>query len=213
MAFLSGGIWPGLRRAAGTLLDANAYGTVAALAGPIAFVTIPSMFSHLRLKHTRLAQAAALALNWGGAWMSGSRTALVCGAFGTVMLVYGLFRAPTGGRGTRADTERPARETRAALLAGVAVVVLVLAVMAGAIGPLRRMTERSSANASLGDLWTRGGYGSVAMRMVHDYPLTGVGAGSFNWMAPDYWRLMANEKLPFDNAQNWWRHQSGGSSA
>jgi hypothetical protein len=26
-------------------------------------------------------------------------------------------------------------------------------------------------------------------------------------MAPDYWRVMANDKLPFDNAQNWWRHQ------
>jgi hypothetical protein len=43
--------------------------------------------------------------------------------------------------------------------------------------------------------------------MVRDYPLTGVGVGSFNWMAPDYWRLMAHDKLPFDNAQNWWRHQ------
>jgi hypothetical protein len=26
-------------------------------------------------------------------------------------------------------------------------------------------------------------------------------------MAPDYWRTMAQDKLPFDNAQNWWRHQ------
>jgi len=26
-------------------------------------------------------------------------------------------------------------------------------------------------------------------------------------MAPDYWRQIANDKLPFDNAQNWWRHQ------
>jgi len=43
--------------------------------------------------------------------------------------------------------------------------------------------------------------------MVRDYPLTGVGIGSFNWMAPDYWRAIANDKLPFDNAQNWWRHQ------
>src|SRR4029434_9498011 len=46
-----------------------------------------------------------------------------------------------------------------------------------------------------------------ATLMVRDYPLTGVGIGSFNWMAPDYWREIANDKLPFDNAQNWWRHQ------
>jgi len=195
MAFLSGGVWPGLRRAAGTLLDANAYGTVAALAGPVAFVSIPS----LRIRHTRLAQAAALALNWGGAWMSGSRTALVCGAFGTLLLVCELLRE------SRRD-DAAARDTRS-LLAGVAVVVLLLAVGAGAIGPLKRMLDGSGPNASLRSLWTRGGYGSVATRMVRDYPLTGVGVGSFNWMAPDFWRAMAHDKLPFDNAQNWWRHQ------
>jgi hypothetical protein len=195
MAFLSGGIWPGLRRAAGTLLDANAYGSVAALAGPIAFVSIP----YLRIRHTRVAQAGVLALNWAGAWMSGSRTAMVCGAFGTFLLVYELLRA-----GKRDDVN--ARETPS-LLAGVAVVVLILAIGAGAIGPLQRMAEGSGPNASLRDLWTRGGYGSVATRMIRDYPLTGVGVGSFNWMAPDYWRTMAQDKLPFDNAQNWWRHQ------
>ncbi len=195
LAFLSGGIWPGLRRAAGTLLDANAYGSVAALAGPIAFVSIPC----LRIRHTRVAQAAALALNWAGAWMSGSRTAMVCGALGTLLLVYELLRA-----GRRDDVS--ARETPS-LLAGVAVVVLILAIGAGAIGPLQRMAEGSGPNASLRDLWTRGGYGSVATRMIRDYPLTGVGVGSFNWMAADYWRTMAQDKLPFDNAQNWWRHQ------
>ena len=194
MAFLSGGIWPGLRRAAGMLLDANAYGSVAALAGPIAFVSIP----YLRIRHTRAAQAAVLALNWAGAWMSGSRTAVVCGAIGTLLLVYELLRA-----GRRDDS---ARETPS-LLAGVAVVVLILAIGAGAIGPLQRMAEGSGPNASLRDLWTRGGYGSVATRMIRDYPLTGVGVGSFNWMAADYWRTMAQDKLPFDNAQNWWRHQ------
>ena len=195
MAFLSGGVWPGLRRAAGTLLDANAYGSLAALAGPIAFVSIP----HLPIRHTRAAQAAALALNWAGAWMSGSRTALVCGAFGTLLLMYELLRA-----GRRDPVT--ARET-ASLLAGVVAVVLLLAVGAGAIGPLKRLAEGSGPNASLRDLWTRGGYGSVATRMIRDYPLTGVGVGSFNWMAPDYWRTMAQGSLPFDNAQNWWRHQ------
>ena len=149
MAFLSGGIWPGLRRAAGTLLDANAYGTVAALAGPIAFVSIPS----LRIRHTRLAQAAALALNWGGAWMSGSRTAFVCGAFGTLLLVYELLRESRL-EGRRDDAG--ARDTPS-LLAGVAVVVLLLAVGAGAIGPLKRMTEGAErlAARSVDARWIR----------------------------------------------------------
>jgi O-antigen ligase len=195
IAFLSGGVWPGLRRAAGTLLDANAYGTVAAFAGPIAFVSIP----YLGLRHARPAQAAALAINWAGAWMSGSRTAFVCGALGTVLLVYELLRATRRSEGRRRETS--------SLLAGIAAVVLVLITVTGAIGPFRRMVSTASADAAVTDLWSRGGYGTVATRMIRDYPVTGVGIGSFNWMAADYWRLMANERLPFDNAQNWWRHQ------
>ena len=193
IAFLSGGVWPGLRRAAGTLLDANAYGTLAAFAGPLAFVSIPS----LRIRHMRSAQAGALAINWAGAWMSGSRTAFVCGALGTLLLVYELLRS---GKRTGADT----RDT-SSLLAGIAAVVLVLITIAGAIGPFRRMA--AGANVAAGELWTRGGYGTAAMRMIRDYPLAGVGIGSFNWMVSDYWRLIANDRLPFDNAQNWWRHQ------
>lgn len=195
IAFLSGLIWPDLRRAAGTLLDANAYGMVAALAGPMAFVSMP----HLNWRHTRFAQAAALAVNWGGAWMSSSRIAFVCGAIGTMALVYELLRA-----GTRADGDR--RKTFS-LLAGVALVVLLLIAVAGAIGPFRRIVSSASADASVTDLWSRGGYGTVATRMIRDYPLTGIGIGSFNWMAADYWRMMANQRLPFDNAQNWWRQQ------
>jgi hypothetical protein len=191
-AFLSGGVWPGLRRAAGTLLDANAYGAVAAFAGPLAFVTIPS----LHVRHTRALQALALAINWAGAWMSGSRTAFICGAIGTLLLVYELLRE--SGR-----EEAEARNT-SSLLAGIAAIVLVLIALAGAIGPVRRMV---AANVTGADLWRRGGYGTVAVRMIRDYPLTGVGIGSFNWMASDYWRLIANDRLPFDNAQNWWRHQ------
>jgi O-antigen ligase/polysaccharide polymerase Wzy-like membrane protein len=192
MALLNAEPWIGLRRAAGTLLDANAYGAVAALTGPLAFVSLP----HLWRRHVRIAQAAALALNWAGAWMSGSRTALLCGAFGTLLLAYEVVRSS-------ARDEAASRNTWA-LLAGVAVVVLVLVVGAGAIGPVERIR---AAGTSARELWSRGGYGTVATRMVRDYPLTGVGIGSFNWMAPDYWRQIANDKLPFDNAQNWWRHQ------
>jgi hypothetical protein len=194
MGFLSGGPWPGLRRAAGTLLDANAYGATAAIGGPLAFVCVP----YLPIRYQRPAQAVALALNWAGAWMSGSRTALLCGVFGTLMLMYQLVRADRRNDATARDTS--------SLLAGVVAIVLVLIVGAGAVGPARRIVEARGV-ASARDLWSRGGYGTVAVRMIRDYPLTGVGVGSYNWMAPDYWRAMAHDKLPFDNAQNWWRHQ------
>jgi O-Antigen ligase len=192
MSFLNAEPWIGLRRAAGTMLDANGYGAVAAVAGPLAFVSIPRFLT----RQVRAWQASALAINWAGAWMSGSRTALLCGVFGTLLLAYELVRS------SRRD-ETASRNTWS-LLAGVAVVVLVLAIGAGAIGPLERIR---TAGTPVQELWTRGGYGPVATHMVRDYPLTGVGIGSFNWMAPDYWRRIANDKLPFDNAQNWWRHQ------
>ena len=192
MSFLNAEPWIGLRRAAGTMLDANAYGAVAAVAGPLAFVSMPRLVN----RHVRALQASALAINWAGAWMSGSRTALLCGVFGTLLLAYELVRSSS-------RNETASRNTWS-LLAGVAVVVLVLAIGAGAIGPLERIR---TAGTPMQELWTRGGYGPVATRMVHDYPFTGVGIGSFNWMAPDYWREIANDKLPFDNAQNWWRHQ------
>src|SRR5262245_4660770 len=192
MSFLNVEPWIGLRRAAGTMLDANAYGAVAAVAGPLAFVSLRQLDS----RHVRALRAPALAINWAGAWMSGSRTALLCGVFGTLLLAYELVRSS-------ARDETASRKTWS-LLAGVAVVVLVLAIGAGAIGPLERMR---TTTAPVQELWTRGGYGSVATRMVRDYPLTGVGIGSFNWMAPDYWREIANAKMPYDNAQNWWRHQ------
>jgi hypothetical protein len=43
MPFLNVEPWIGLRRATGTLLDANAYGAVAALTGPLAFVSLPHL--------------------------------------------------------------------------------------------------------------------------------------------------------------------------
>jgi len=192
MAFLNEEPWIGLRRAAGTMLDANAYGAVAAVAAPLAFVSLPLLWK----RHVRPTQAAVLAVNWAGAWMSGSRTALLCGAVGTLLLVWELVRSS-------ARNENATRNTWS-LLAGVGAIVLVLAIGASAIGPLERTRTGST---SIRELWTRGGYGTVADRMIREYPLTGVGVGSFNWMAPDYWREIANDKLPFDNAQNWWRHQ------
>ena len=194
IAFLSGGPWPALRRAPGTLLDANAYGVIAALGGPLAFVSIP----YLRIPHKRRAQAAALAVNWAGAWMSGSRTGLICGLFGALLLVYYSLRTE------QRDTTR--QRVPSSLLAAAGVFVLVLIVAASAVGPGRRVLEAEGAS-SIHDLWSRGGYGTVADRVIRDYPLTGVGIGTFNWLAPDYWRMMAHDRLPPDNAQNWWRQQ------
>jgi hypothetical protein len=77
-----------------------------------------------------------------------------------------------------------------------------------AASPIERALEIPSGRAGLKELfWNRGGYGPIALQMTREFPLTGVGAGTYRILAPDYWRAMANDALPLDNAQNWWRHQ------
>src|SRR5207237_1953949 len=115
-----------------------------------AFVPMPSLWRGAAPPGPGAAQAAALAINWAGAWMSGSRTAFVCGALGTLPLVYELLRA-------RRRTDAAARDT-SSLLAGVAAVVLVLIGVAGPAGPFRRMF--SGASLTIAGPWGRGGYGA-----------------------------------------------------
>jgi hypothetical protein len=193
LTFLSTPFWANERRATGTLLDANGYGMLAALAASV---------GALRLRaggHQRLA-VAVLAVNWVGFWMSGSRTALVGIVAGAIGLAAALLLS-----GRRAAW-RPARTTGA--LAALVVIVGVAALIGGAVGPLRRIAEVPLSRAGLVDLWSRGGYGTIAVRILRDVPWTGVGPGMYHVIAPDYWRVMRDMTLPFDNAQNWWRHQA-----
>ncbi|HLG57717.1 MAG TPA: O-antigen ligase family protein [Vicinamibacterales bacterium] len=192
LGFLSTDFWASLRRATGTMLDANSYGVCAALAAPIAFLSMRTL-----APQRPAAAVAVFALNWAGLWMSGSRTAFLCGTFGTVGLLIGLWR--------ERRSLAPARTllTTSALIAA-AIVVLIAA---GTIGPIQRMLEVPIGRAGISFLWNRGGYGPIALQMTRDYPLTGVGVGSYRVLAPDYWRAIANDSLPLDNAQNWWRHQ------
>src|SRR6185295_402894 len=77
LTFLSTAFWANERRAAATLLDANGYGMLAALAAPVAAWCLRS----------RLPLALAVfAVNGIGLWMSGSRTALVCALAGLLGL-------------------------------------------------------------------------------------------------------------------------------
>jgi hypothetical protein len=186
-AFLSTPAWASLRRATGTLLDGNAYGVTAAIAGPIAFLVI----------RRRAVGAAVLLVTFAGMWLSGSRTALLCATGGVLGLGIGTWamraRAPRWLLGGSA-------------LAAIAIVVVVT-VSGRAAGPLGRLMERPAESTGMLDsLLNRGGYGTIAVRMIARYPLTGVGLGAYHVIAPDYWRVMRDKQLPFDNAQNWWRH-------
>ena len=191
LGFLSTPFWANERRAAGTLLDANGYGTLAALAAPVAVLW-------LKARGRTAAAVTVFMVNAVGLWMSGSRTALVCGLAGTAGLAAALLL-------------RDRRSSRAPRVVAIAVAALLLVagigVFGSAIGPLRRIAEVPLSRAGLSDLWSRGGYGTVAVQMIRDTPWTGVGTGMYHVVAPDYWRVMRSMTLAFDNAQNWWRHQ------
>ena len=194
--FLSTARWASLNRATGTMMDANAYGVLAAIAAPLAFLAV-------RLRGQRRAVAIGLgvvAINLAGMWMSASRTALVCAVAGAAGL----------GAAALLVQQRAARRALPAVLVIAVLAAVLIAAGGRAVGPLGRLRDHlpRSTRSLMASLWTRGGYGTVAVQMVREYPLTGVGIGTYHVIAPDYWHRRTGDTLPFDNAQNWWRHQA-----
>jgi O-antigen ligase len=190
MSFANLQSWAVLRRATGTMLDGNAYGMAAAIAGPIGYVW-------LRTRPTSWPPAApaVLLVNLLGLWMSGSRTAFLCGAVGLAGLAVGL------------RTQVHVLRGRLGAVAAAAAIAAVLIFVAGAAGPLERLGAIPASAAGFDWLWNRLGYGTAAARMLRDFPFTGVGIGAYHLLVPDYSRMFTDVTLPFDNAQNWWRHQ------
>ena len=194
--FLSSAEWAARGRVTGMMLDANAYGMVAALAAPLAAVAAGSLSTR-----AWWLGAGAFAVNWSGVWMSGSRTALLCVLAGTVALALGAVH--------RLRVRRVVWVSGAGVLA-VSLAALALTVtLSRATSPLERTEEFAGRSPwqVAETLLARGRYGEIAARMIWEYPLTGVGVGTYHWLAPDYLRTTFNQELSFDNAQNWWRHQ------
>jgi hypothetical protein len=201
IGFWSGGNWPALDRAAGSMVDANAFGMIAALWGP-AFVAVGLS---RRGRRRWVPAIAGFALAWTGLWSSGSRSALMAGAIAFLFIVYHAY------------TALPSRAHRIRLLGGVTVLaavglsVLLLAPAEGR-GPIRRLFSAlpaptvSNAQEFVRALWRRNYYGTAAVIMIREQPLAGAGVGTFTLMSPDYTHL-AGSRETFDNAQNWYRHQ------
>jgi hypothetical protein len=193
VTFVNTPYWADLRRAAGTMLDPNAYGVAAACAGPIGFLAV-----RIWRPQAVAAGAIILGINWAGMWMSGSRTAvLICGIAGAVGLAIGSWRSR-------------ARVSSRSVLLGMSVAaaaVIAFAFAGGAVGPLKRLVDIPPGREGLVFLINRDQYGPIASEIIREHPLTGVGIGAYHYLAPDYERLERDRQLPFDNAQNWWRHQ------
>ncbi|MCA1586050.1 MAG: hypothetical protein LC791_15195 [Acidobacteria bacterium] len=197
--WLNVGVWPRLGRATGTFLDANAFGAVAALSGaPVAGALLLQ-----RTPWTVAAGAVLLPASGVAVWVSGSRTALL----GWLIVAAGLtvpllFRT---------------RGSWRAIGAGLITLTLLLVMLSGRLGGPGTAVYRlwatlpsptvDGATAFAGAMWERDGYGTAAVGIIREFPLTGVGPGSFPLFAPDYAFITMRKVIPPDNAQNWWRQQ------
>ena len=219
IGFVNPGYWGVLRRASGTLMDANPFGMLAALWGAIG---VAMVLGRRRPSSRRASVALAgfaslvLAASWYGVWVSGSRSALLAGA---IVFIFALRWMPP-----LAVRTLGGRVTAVGLVAAVGLVVALLtggallATGSSVIGPWQRLA-RTLPTASLASmrafgvelLWDRNWYGTAAVRMIADSPLVGVGVGAFHILVPDvaYQRSIAtgHDRLRPDNAQNWFRHQ------
>ena len=203
--WLSGGPWPELGRATGTLGDANVFGMVAALWAPMFLAGGVAVVPRLGTRTAMWLGGIGLLIACGAVWMSGSRTAFLALAVGVTLIVAPACR------------RLASRETRPLPFVLGAVGFLVLAAFAALIfvsstGPgerIREMLPPPSVEGAQGlarTLWDRGWYGPAAHLMIRDHPFVGVGVGAFHPLVGQYARL-AGSDVPFDNAQNWYRHQ------
>jgi O-antigen ligase len=200
LAVLSAGSFAADGRATGAMLDANAFGLISAI-WAIGLVVLVQSQSPLR----RLVVLSAATVLAAGTWVSGSRDALAALAIAGLGLLFGMWRS------------RP----RWALVSAIGAVgiagALLVAVRSGglhpsAVGPIGRFLAMLPASREpalqpvLSELWNRNGYGAMAVRMVREFPLTGIGVGAFNAIVVDYAAVFIGQLTP-DNAQNWFRHQ------
>jgi O-antigen ligase len=193
------GDWPSLGRAAGLMLDANSFGTAAAIWAPLCIALV------WRLRRPFWLGLAFAALLLAGMWASGSRTALLTAAVGFTAVGVALFHRVRAWQ---------ARIAPVALLLTAAGLILFVALRSDdRSNPLTRALEtlpraETGGVASFTDaLWNRAGYGVAAARAISEHPWTGLGVGAFNQLSTDYYFLSSGRLIPPDNAQNWWRHQ------
>jgi O-antigen ligase len=197
--WLNVGDWPSLSRAGGLMLDANSFGTAAAIWAAAAIALA------WRLRRPFVAGAAVTAVLLGGMWSSGSRTALLTAIVGLLAVAVAVA--------VRARAWQ-ARLAPVALLLAAGVLVLVGAVQSGdRSNPLTRFLDNipraddGGVARLLQDMWARDGYGPAAAQAISEHPWTGIGVGAFNPLSTDYSYLATGALVPADNAQNWWRHQ------
>jgi O-antigen ligase len=203
MTWLNPPVWSSANRATGLMLDANTFGTGAAIWAPAAIAAAWAVGRQQWLG------VLAFALLSAAVSVSGSRTALLTLAAAGCGVAIGVLR--------RRGLWQP-RIGRLVALVAVALVVVAMAIVprnfesSSALGRLFARVprlEQGELKRFAGELWTRFDYGPAASEMIREHPLTGSGVGAFHVLAPDYiFRASGGyRRVEPDNAQNWWRHQ------
>ena len=197
ITFLNPTVYAHLRRAGGTVMDANAAGAIAAWwVGAALFVAVAASGARRWLW---LSIAAVL---WIAVWATGSRTAFGLAGLATVIGSTALFGAQ------RATSSRTVVRVAGAVMIGGLGLLLLAQLPMVAAGPMARLRamlpsrDLAGMQAVASELWNRNGYGTVATNVINAYPAFGIGIGTFHDIATEY-----APKLPPDNAQNWFRHQ------
>jgi hypothetical protein len=207
MGFLNNGLFASLQRASGTMHDANPFGVVAALGGP-AFVAVAALTGR---PHDRAMAGVAMAASWLGVWATAGRTAFAAAVVSSAFLAYALWVRMVSGRKMAPRTQAVLGAAAALGLATLSVVFLLAPASSGLPARVRNTLPGFSATsigAFLAAMWTRDGYGMVSSHLIGQFPLFGVGIGSFHLLVPDYYFLLTRLRfLNPDNAQNWYRHQ------
>ena len=200
IGFANGGAHLGLHRSSGGLMDANPFGLISAVGGPV----LLGRWLRRDDRSGLLIWGAGLALSWYGMWVSGSR-----GAFGASVMMLGFVLY-----GVLTSTTRRARTHAIMALAGFsAVVVAIVAAAPPLNSPIARFASTFHGLTTtplprfLIDRWDMYHYGATASAMFADSPIFGVGVGSFNMLVSMYSKMLGLVTLPPDNAQNWFRHQ------
>ncbi len=207
VTFVSGHLWPHMRRAAGTLADANTFGVIAALWAPALLVLAHGFPQPWPI----VAGTGGVALAAMGVLASGSRTALIALTIGLAAVAFEGFMA-----WRKAGALMPSAKRLAPLVIGVLVLAVIVQVVARGWS-ITSVVARGSLGyiPGVGDLgiresawllWDRFGYGSAAVRMITEHPWVGVGVGSFHTLVHDFAKAVSGQDLVSDNAQNWYRH-------
>jgi hypothetical protein len=206
--FLTAHLWGYMRRAAGTLADANAFGVIAAMWGP-GFVVLAR---GLPAPWSVVAGGTGMAMALAAVWMSGSRTGLAAILVGLAAIAYAGWRRWQAAPGRRQPLSRLALPLAAAIAVLIAFGFAMSRISStttvlgrGSLGFIPGLGDLGVRESARQLLWERFGYGPAAVSMIGEHALSGVGVGSFHTLVHDYGTLSGYDIVP-DNAQSWFRH-------